>query len=411
MQYDLKLIEKLWQKYCYRTKKGLQSDRKQIITDYEKETGITIPQPSIDNYIAKLDKEKLFNERESNVMVADEPIHVSERYIESSTYELLTPDEVSVRYGRDPKYWEILKEGLTKSKIGTNQNDYGYLINTYSKVTFAPRQFKFTKEVAELVVKSVFKNKDQIEIEPLVTNPHGFLLIPFKDMHFGLNTYEDYKKHQAQTYNYITMQDWDKITFIIGSDLFNTNDSHGRTYNDTVVDKMITGISYRMNQARMFYTPLLDAALENATTVEVMYEPGNHDKDTSLQFVTALEWLYPQIDFTIEEGKIYQEITYKNVWIGTHHGDKKNKPKAVAETFDRYFKKNIANAVYAEVLIGHLHHRFSDEHMNLFIQGLSTASNDSVYDEMMGFGKGYKAFMVRMYGPNGLKGIQIIDGE
>lgn len=343
----------------------------------------------------------------------EEKTHVSERYLELNTTKLVTEVELLQLHGYDADLWEITSSNSTRSKIGTKANDEQYFINTYSKITVKPREFKLTKEAMEEILNTAFNTSIKKVIERTVSKSRGYMLIPFKDMH--IKTAKQYEKHQQELYNIITSQGWKEIAFIIGSDLFNTNDSKGNTYNDTHVDNMNTTLSYRMNEARKFYEPLIDAALEQSMKVKIIYEPGNHDRDTALTFATALSWIYEDtdhIEFDLED-EDYKLITFNNgrIAIPTHHGDVKSTVTKAAETFRRYFDREIALADYSEGLIGHKHHRWSGEHMNLFIQGLSTAADETKWERKMGFGKGYKAFMIRLYDDYGLKDTPIINGS
>lgn len=356
-------------------------------------------------------RERLIKEDENYI---EEKPHVSERYIEVETTKLITESELLMLHGYDPDKWEIASSNSTRSKIGTKANDEQYFVNTYSKITVKPREFKLTKEILTDMLKVAFNTEIKKTIKRTVSKARGYMLIPLKDMH--IKNAKQYEKHKQEIYNHITAQGWKEIAFIIGSDLFNTNDSKGNTYNDTHVDNMDTSLSYRMFEARKFYEPLIDAALEQSMKVKVIYEPGNHDKDTAETFVEALSWVYEDnehIEFVIEKEADYQLITfnYGRIAIATHHGDVKSTPKKAAEAFHRYFGRELTLADYAEGLIGHKHHRWSEEHMNIFIQGLSTAADETKWERRMGFGKGYKAFTIRIYDDYGLKDTPVINGS
>ena len=70
-----------------------------------------------------------------------------------------------------------------------------------------------------------------------------------------------------------------------------------------------------------------------------------------------------------------------------------------------------AKAQYREILIGHKHHLWSEEHLKILVQGLSTASEDTRYEYENGWACEDKSFQVRIYTPKRLKGIYIIDGS
>lgn len=345
--------------------------------------------------------------------IENEEVHTSTRYQELATNKFVTEEELLEMHGYDPELWQIVSSNSTRSKIGTKQEE-GYFINTYSKITVKQREFKLTEDILKNILEQSFNNKIKKVIKPNINKyNNGYMLIPYKDMH--IKSAKQYEKHQQETYNIIKSKHWKEIAFLIGSDLFNTNDSHGRTYNDTQVDNMDTDLSYRMNEARKFYEPLIDIALEHSLKVSVIYEPGNHDRDTALTFVTALSWIYEDndhihFDLSVEDYKLIK-FNEGRIAIATHHGDRKSTVKSASETFQRYFGRELALSDYCEGLIGHKHHRWSGEHMNLFIQGLSTASDDTEYEIRMGFAKGYKAFTARLYDDFGLKDTPVINGS
>ena len=397
---DVELVKRL---YIENAKKRAVVSWQEIANEYNEIKGTKLKPSAVRQYLAGVDKIQL-----RNFEISDEKAHHSERLIEIGTSERLGEDEVILRHGLDPIYWEITTLGSTRSKVGTKA-DEGHFINTYQKALFKPREFKVSFEVIKKMIES-FGFRDQIIIESKVEKPNGFLLVPFKDMHFGHNCYDTYKNHQAELYRLIIGQQWDRIDFIIGSDLFHTNDSKGRTANDTQVDWNVQ-IEQRTEWAKQFYSPLLEVAQEQSSEVNVIFEEGNHDKDQALVFVLALKWLYPNIKFTIEEKKIFKIIKYYDCVIGTHHGDKKCKPKDVAETFNNYFRMEFAKAKYREILIGHKHHLWSEEHLKILVQGLSTVSEDTPYEYENGWAQGDKSFQVRIYTQKRLKGIYIIDGS
>ena len=397
---DIELVKRL---YILNSKKRTVISWQEIAEEYNEIKGTKLSAQGIRHYLDGIDKEQL-----KKIEITEEPLHYSDRLIEIGTNERLSDEDIILRHGLDPAYWEVSTLGSTRSKIGTSA-DEGHFINTYQKANFKPREFKLTQDKIKEMLKSL-TCREPIKIEPKVTKPHGMMLVPLKDMHFGHNSYETYKNHQAEVYRLIKGQEWEKVIFIIGSDLFHTNDSKGRTANDTQVDWNVE-VEQRTEWAKQFYQPLLEIAQEQSLITEVIFEEGNHDKDQALLFVLALKWLYPNIKFTIEEKKVFKIIQYHDCCIGTHHGDKKHKPKEVAETFNNYFRMEFAKAQYREILIGHKHHLWSEEHLKILVQGLSTASEDTRYEYENGWGCGDKSFQVRIYTPKRLKGIYIIDGS
>lgn len=392
--YDEKLLKELFVKHYEVT----PNYRVAIQHEYFELTGKKIPMPTLRDRVSnyRFSLTKTFNERTDDIIDQPKKLYTSQDLLEAMGVDPqgdLDFDRATVN-----RWW--LDKGDILERIRNGQ----------LKIQLKKKEFVYTKEIALEVAKEVMASYEPIHIECKARQPYGMLLIPLKDMHFGLNTYEDYKGHQAEIYRQIKMGDWERIVFIVGSDLFQTNDSKGRTYNDTDVARWKISLVQERKDAMAFYRPLIDIALEHSLQVTLMWESGNHDRDRSLDFVLGLADLYPDCEVITDEDKHYQEIIFHDTWIGTTHGDLKNKPNQVGETFYRYFGENITKAHYSEILVGHLHHLFSAEYINTHIQGLSTASKDSDFDYRIGKGNGYKAFVLRIYSRKGFKGSSMITG-
>ncbi len=405
-KYDFDLFKEIYFKQVDNNElttdgRAAQGTKKNTIDEYFKTTGLKMTDVTYSRYVTRARAERYpqtFNERTDEI-------------IDEST-TLMNEEDILVAVGLDPNEFQIKPSTINRWWL-----DRGDILerirNGQLKVNFEKRKEEITTSTIEEILKNLINDRQDIDIKPRYTKTDSMYLIPLKDMHFGPNTYEDYINHQASIYRAIDSNDWDKVVFIIGSDLFQSNDTKGRTYNDTVVENTQYEITKRFKWARQFYVPLIMKALECSKEVVVMYEMGNHDRDISALFVQALAWEFEEteVQFIIEEHKPYQEIIYGNVWIGTHHGDIKSKPKTVAELFNKYFRTNIAEARYREILIGHLHHLWSEEHIGILVQGLSTASKDSPYDYIMGFAEGEKSFITRIYSKHGLEGMKVIHGR
>lgn len=398
-KHDYELVKRL---YLEQMSDGLL-DRELLKNDYYTVKGVRIPDGTLSNYITKIRQE----ERENLTELVEEKTHYSERYIEIGTSELLDPDDIVRLHGRNPETFELATDGSTRSKIGSN-NEQGYLINTYSKATFRPRQWRLTKENLRKIFEDI--GWEQKRAEPITLKSDGLLYGPFKDTHFPFNTAKDYELAQGQFAGLLLSQYWDWVVMGVGSDMFHYNDSKGRTANDTfVAENMEVSIKKALNEAIKFYKPLIDLAQDRAKKVTVIWEHGNHDRDLSIAFAVALEWQYPDVEFIIEENEHYQILEYGGCLIGTTHGDQKKSAKAIGETFYRYFAEQIGRAKYAEVNVGHLHHRYSEEYISLHICGLSTASKPTQFENRIGKANSKdRTFIAKMYSKDGYIGERVL---
>lgn len=399
MQYDLKLIEKLWQKYCYKDKQGYKSNRKQICIDYEEETGVAIPETSVTNYIAKLDREKLYNEKYSKTF--------NERTDEiiSQPQKLLTPEDLIIAMGLDPK--TVRMKSSTVNRWWLDRGDIEERIrNGQIKINVEPILFEITEDLIENLMKSI--EPIHIDVMPKKSVKNSLLEIPIMDAHFGINTYEDYKSHQEEIYKYISSQEWDKTLFNIGHDLFHNDNLRGTTSSGTVIDKV--NMSEAWEHALNFYVPLLEKAIEQSNQVHVIYTKGNHDESLGWAFCKSLEARYPQIEFDNDPYEEHKAFVYHDVFLGYTHGDKTNDNK-LAQVFNAKYRLEMAQANRRIIKRGHKHTNKMIDEFGVLLIGLGTGAKTDGWHSDNGYVGNHKAFEIFVYNQNTMKGHLYIDGE
>ena len=395
-KHDKSLIRNKY--FSYRGKKGY---RNRIMNEYVLETGTKLPLGTLKDYIKEFQRE---NAREVHV---DEATHVSERYIEVGTSQLLDPDDIIRLHGRNPDLFDLVTDGSTRSKIGTNGNDEGYFINTYSKATFKPKAIKFSRKLLTEVWEAM--NIKPFTVEPLEDKGEGLLLISLNDVHLWLNSYDTYKNHVREIVSVIKSKKWEQIIIKQGGDWFHSNNSQGTTVAGTQV-------AYEVSKTRLFKEgskimhPIITEALKHSKSVKYVYIEGNHDKDMAWSFAWGLSNQYPQVEFDIEE-EVYKKHAYKKVLLLMTHGDKPKNINLLGKVMFELYRNDIAGAETIEVHTEHVHHEKVKDDMGMVFRTNPTAAMTDKYHHEGGFIGARKIFQCFGYNEYELKDIKNITGR
>ena len=202
MQYNLSIIEKLWQKYCYKDSQGLKSDRKQIIKDYADITGIDIPEATLKHYVKRLDRERLYAEKYGKVASTEVTKQIvspkSELDInQDGTHKLLVYSKMISNQSKDPNYvmdtnghpsdlWELVNLRVNEWGSTTNPDNQYYQI----RLTVKPKTIDGLSmdDINQLMITSRTPIKP-IAYEVKQTDKSMALMIT--DKHVGLSIVND----------------------------------------------------------------------------------------------------------------------------------------------------------------------------------------------------------------------------
>ena len=331
-----------------------------------------------------------------------EETHNSNKYIEIETDRAITKEELLELHGYDSNEWELTSSNSTRSKIGTKGNEEQYFINTYSKITVKPKEFKLDENDITRLTKMSIELK---VLKRSVTQGSGLLEVPLFDMHFGNMTFEQYEKHQQEIANYILSREWEQVLFIIGQDLFHNDDFRGRTTGGTVIEK--ENMDQAWEDVNEFYIPLIDLALENSRSVDIIYSRGNHDETLAWAFVKSLKRLYPQVE-VCDKQQEHKHFIYHNVFLGYTHGDKIN-DKKIVRNFEALYRLEMAKAKRRVVKKGHIHTLKSFDDNGTHVMTLGTGNDSDQWHTDNGFIGNHKAFEIFIYNEDTLKGHLFIE--
>lgn len=234
------------------------------------------------------------------------------------------------------------------------------------------------------------------------------LEISLFDMHWGISFLEDYKSVLDELLYYIHSCHWDRIVIPFGQDFFH-NDSvvNATTTKGTAIDKV--DMARAVKEGRTFITAIIDAALENANEVRVIYSPGNHDRSVTWMFMQVLLERYgPEIvDDSMEYRKVF---TYgKNAIMVTHGDSKMATAKNLSNIFAISYPKEFAQATTREVHAGHLHHEKEGDIFGVMIRRLSSCAAVNDWSNRNDYVGAHRRFMIFEWNRNSLRSIHYVE--
>ena len=264
-----------------------------------------------------------------------------------------------------------------------------------------------TESRIEELLEALRDNTPAVQVYPQKhEQAEGMLEIPLFDMHFGIADLEYYKDTLAEILDIIQSKRWDKIMIPVGQDLFH-NDSiaNGITTKGTLIEKV--GLKKAVYDAKVFYYNIIDAAIENANDVKVIYSPGNHDKTVGWLFAQILLERYGKdiVDDSMADRKA---VLWNGCFIGITHGDKKtDTAQGLRGKFTIEFPALFAVAKVREIHTGHLHRESCLDEYGVQVRRMSTGNKDDEWTITEGY-KSQKRFMLFEWMPNKLRAIYYV---
>ena len=251
------------------------------------------------------------------------------------------------------------------------------------------------------------------EIEPYEYEPKydadadRMLEIPLFDMHWGVSFFEHYESALRDILDIIHSRHWDRIVIPFGQDFFH-NDSivNPTTTKGTVIEKV--DMTKAVKEGRKFIKTIIEASLENANSVRVLYSAGNHDRSISWMFMQVLLECYGSeiVDDSMEYRKVF---TYgKNSVMVTHGDSKQATAKNLAHIFPISYPEEFAQATTREVHSGHLHHESEADIYGVMVRRLSSGAAVDDWSNRQDFIGTHRRFMVFEWDLNSLRSIHYI---
>lgn len=341
--------------------------------------------------------EQLPNYKETVEILADGS-HKSEKLLRMSSNQAKDVNYLLEAHGFDVKAWELLN---AKNNIWNTYSKQDGVQTLYSsKITVKPR--KNESSTIDTLLEAI---KDiqpiYIDVQSVETN-RGLLEVPLLDTHFPITTYEDYKPTQSKIMKLLS-QGWEEVLFVIGQDLLHNDNFRGQTANGTQIEHV--DMARAWEDARKFFEPMIEEALNQSNSVKVMYSKGNHDESMSWAFVQLLKVRFPQVQFD-DEIKERKAHTYGANFIGITHGDKAR--KNLHNIFPVEFPHEWSKAKNREIHIGHLHTEDAKDVFGMVIRTLATRNKTDQWHKDNGFVGAHKRFMLFEYSEEELESIHYV---
>ena len=229
------------------------------------------------------------------------------------------------------------------------------------------------------------------------------LEIPLFDQHFPL---KDHKESLVELMRIANSRMWDEINVVIGQDLLHNDDMRGRTSSGRPIEKTDMALAWEL--ARDFYANLLEACIESANTVNVVYSKGNHDESMSWAFVQMLKAMYPQIHFD-DSMRQRKCIAWRDCFIGITHGAyKRSSNDDLRGQFTIQFPVEFATAKVREIHAGHLHREEEKDVYGVMCRRLAQNGAEDEWGDDEGLIGANKRFMAFRWKPGRLAGIDYV---
>lgn len=250
-------------------------------------------------------------------------------------------------------------------------------------------------------------------VDPYIYEPNHdesadrMLEIPLFDMHWGISFMKDYEPVLNEVLDLIHSRHWDRIVIPFGQDFFH-NDSivNAVTTKGTVVDKV--DMIRAVKEGRQFIITIIDAALNNANEVRVLYTPGNHDRSVSWTFMQVLLERYGAeiVDDAMEYRKVF---TYgENAVMVTHGDSKRATAKNLSQIFAISYPEEFAKSTTREVHSGHLHHEGEGDIFGVMVRRLSSGVTVDDWSNREDYVGAHRRFEIFEWDRNSLRSIHYI---
>lgn len=188
---------------------------------------------------------------------------------------------------------------------------------------------------------------------------------------------------KAQPYNI------DKILFIIGNDILNTDNAKSTTTSGTFQDSNLMWYD-AFNIAHKLYVDIIEMLLTVAP-ITVQYDPSNHDYVTGFLLAQGLQsWFRnnKNIEFNVTPSH-RKYFRYGNNLIGTTHGDgakETDLPLLMAHE-----SKDWNDCKHRYFYTHHIHHKKSKDYMSVCVEALRSPSGTDSWHHRNGYAHTIKA--------------------
>jgi hypothetical protein len=302
-----------------------------------------------------------------------------------------TLDQLIAFFEIDLGVWEVDRFIANKWEMGykdvfeTAKVEELYQVKAFLKrkhhIVFAKREIEELKEAAKK------ESKEPIPKQHEQPTSGNMLEINLIDHHFGKMAwspetgYPNYDIHIAEQVFwrgfYAILErakglKFEEIYFVVGNDLFNSDDAQGRTTDGTHIESTDARFYKTFSIVRNVSIKAIEILREYANVVRVIMISGNHDKLSVWHLGDSLDCYFNKYaDVKIDNSpRYYKYYEFGKVMLMYTHGDKgkkKDYPLMMATEHPDIFGRTR----YREAHIGHTHTETSHESHGVVVRTLS----------------------------------------
>lgn len=373
-----------------------------FVTQYFKDNATTTLQPKndINNRKEAESDQNNMNEMQSSVetSINKDGTYSSKRLIYMNDEESKDPEFILKAHGFNSLCWKIVSLRNNIRQVVTKVEGVSTLYASY--LTVKPLN---SQEMPLSKIDEFFNKLDRnYSLPELIATPdyikgNKLLLIDIADLHMNLQssvftTCNKYDCDIAESLFFYVIKDimsrtrqynLNKIVFVIGGDMMNSDNLDGTTTKGT---RQNNDIHYYDAYERLCAMTIkaIDLLKENCL-VDIIFIPGNHDEVTSYKLAKYIQaWFRHEPSVTVDYKPIARKyVKYGNTLLCFSHDGKVNKLPALIADEARNYWSEVKNV---EVFLQHFHsEQVLVEENNIRIQRLPTISAKSKWTMDKGF--------------------------
>ena len=303
------------------------------------------------HYRRNLEREVKEMQQDTSVTLKENGEQISQIKVAMTREQSKDPDYLLEAHGYNPKQWKV-KSAV--SNIWDGQTADGPQVMYQSKITVAPR--KPNEINMNELIEAITKKATPVT---LPTQRHEksleSLVIPLSDLHFGVSTYEGMKTYQEKILFELEEHYYKEIHIVILGD---TLHSDSMILGTTTKGTRITDIDAvkALEDARMFFDPIIATSTLSSPKVFVHAVAGNHDTTIGYLFTQYLKAYFRNTDVVFDV-ELQWRTAFKigNVMIGAMHGDMAKNKEAL--TLATEYPELWGTTKERYCFTGHLHHK------------------------------------------------------
>ncbi len=318
--------------------------------------------------------------------------------------QMKDPEYILLAHGYDPQLWKIINVKISRwhYRDKTIKNPK---ISYATQLKVKPNETGLTEEeLSEIITRDT----KPLNIKPInyKIKDKRMLGIELMDMHFGINTLDDYQDTIERLTRHLESRVWEKVVITFGSDLMHVDNLKNTTANGTRIQHV--NVEQMIEEVKAFYEYLVTKASKQANKVKVIYVKGNHDETTSGMLIHWLQARFRdvnnvEVDTTIEEVKVY---TWESIFVALSHGDKGG--KRTKNSLSHNYPLEWARAKIREYHKGHLHHEQAKDEFGIVERTLPTGGKTDQYHKDNSFDSAHRRFNIYEYSGEWLESIHYV---